>query len=75
MGFTPEDRHTDDDEAIKGGIGKSEMQQGGGRGFGGPGGPPRNEPGSGPRDGLSRRSASRFWATVRIQPRPPAKDH
>jgi protocatechuate 3,4-dioxygenase, beta subunit len=57
MGLTPEDVKKDDDDKIKGGIGKSEMQQGGGRGFGppgpgggfgGPGGPPGRGPGMGP---------------------------
>jgi protocatechuate 3,4-dioxygenase, beta subunit len=42
MGVTPEDPK---DAAIKGGIGKSEMQRGGGRGPGGPGGPPGGGPG------------------------------
>lgn len=55
MGLTPEDAKKDDGDKIKGGIGKSEMQQGGGRGFG-PGGPgggfgpggPGGRPGFGP---------------------------
>jgi protocatechuate 3,4-dioxygenase beta subunit len=46
MGHTPEDPPKDDG-AVKGGIGKSEMQQGGGRGFG-PGGPRPGPPGFGP---------------------------
>jgi protocatechuate 3,4-dioxygenase, beta subunit len=57
MGLTPEDIKKEGDGKIKGGIGKSEMQQGGGRGFGGPGfgpgggfggGPPERGPGDGP---------------------------
>src|SRR4029078_5423327 len=44
MGVTPEDPK---DAAIKGGIGKSEMQGGGGRGPGGPGGGPPRGPGFG----------------------------
>jgi protocatechuate 3,4-dioxygenase, beta subunit len=46
MGVTPEDPK---DAAIKGGIGKSELQRGGGRGPGGAGGPPPGGKGGGRR--------------------------
>jgi protocatechuate 3,4-dioxygenase, beta subunit len=73
MGLTPEDPPKDDG-AIKGGIGKSEMQQGGGRGFGGPGGPPPGGPGFGPRGGFPDGPPPDFGPPPEFGA-PPAKDH